>query len=117
MSNGYADRCSPSERSKGEPAPKMLFPISDHFDCTGGNERWKDQRTWDQIAAFVGHLDEKRTQGYIHFMLKGTREARRGRFRSAQSIFLCASRRSHSSEQEVQEWALKPASWCVRLNW
>ena len=32
---------------------------------------WK---TWDQIAAFVGHLDQRTTQRYIHFMPKDKRE-------------------------------------------
>ena len=27
-------------------------------------------KTWDQIAAFVGHLDQRTTQRYIHFMPK-----------------------------------------------
>jgi hypothetical protein len=31
-------------------------------------------KTWDQIAAFVGHLDHKTTQRYIHFMPKDKRE-------------------------------------------
>ena len=31
-------------------------------------------KTWDQIAAFVGHLDQKTTQRYIHFMPKDKRE-------------------------------------------
>ena len=30
-------------------------------------------KTWDQIAAFVGHLDPKTTRRYIHFMPKGKR--------------------------------------------
>ena len=25
-------------------------------------------KTWDQIAAFVGHLDQRTTRRYIHFM-------------------------------------------------
>jgi len=29
-------------------------------------------KTWDQIAAFVGHLDPKTTRRYIHFMPKDT---------------------------------------------
>ena len=31
-------------------------------------------KRWDQIAAFVGHLDQKTTQRYIHFMPKDKRE-------------------------------------------
>ncbi len=31
-------------------------------------------KTADQIAAFVGHLDQKATQRYIHFMCKDKRE-------------------------------------------
>jgi integrase len=31
-------------------------------------------KTWDQTAAFVGHLDQKTTQRYIHFMPKDKRE-------------------------------------------
>jgi len=31
-------------------------------------------KTWDQIAAFVGHLDQRTTQRYIHFMSKDKRE-------------------------------------------
>lgn len=31
-------------------------------------------KTWDQIAAFVGHLDRRTTQRYIHFMPKDKRE-------------------------------------------
>jgi integrase len=31
-------------------------------------------KTWDQIAAFVGHLDPRTTQRYIHFMPKDKRE-------------------------------------------
>ena len=31
-------------------------------------------KTWDQIAAFVGHLDQRTTQRYIHFMPKYKRE-------------------------------------------
>ena len=31
-------------------------------------------KTWDQIAAFVGHLDQRTTQRYIHFMPKDKRE-------------------------------------------
>ena len=27
--------------------------------------------TWDQVAAFVGHLDRRTTQRYVHFMPKG----------------------------------------------
>ena len=30
-------------------------------------------KTWDQIAAFVGHLDQRTTQRYIHFMPKDKR--------------------------------------------
>ena len=30
-------------------------------------------KTWDQIAAFVGHLDPKTTRRYIHFMPKDKR--------------------------------------------
>jgi len=30
-------------------------------------------KTWDQIAAFVGHLDQRTTQRYIHFMPKNKR--------------------------------------------
>ncbi len=30
-------------------------------------------KTWDQIAAFVGHLDPKTTRRYIHFMPKEKR--------------------------------------------
>jgi integrase len=39
-------------------------------------------KTWDQIAAFVGHLDQKTTQRYIHFMPK-TSGRQRIRFRSS----------------------------------
>jgi len=28
------------------------------------------RKTWDQIAAFVGHVDQRTTQRYIHFMPK-----------------------------------------------
>ncbi len=31
-------------------------------------------KTWDQIAAFVGHLDQKTTQRYIHLIPKDKRE-------------------------------------------
>ena len=31
-------------------------------------------KTWDQIAAFVGHLDQRTTQRYIHFMPKDKRD-------------------------------------------
>ena len=31
-------------------------------------------KTWDQIAAFVGHLDQRTAQRYIHFMPKDKRE-------------------------------------------
>lgn len=31
-------------------------------------------KTWDQIAAFVGHLDTRTTQRYIHFMPKDKRD-------------------------------------------
>ena len=31
-------------------------------------------KTWDQIASFVGHLDQRTTQRYIHFMPKDKRE-------------------------------------------
>jgi len=31
-------------------------------------------KTWDQIAAFVGHLDRRTTQRYIHFMPKDKRD-------------------------------------------
>ncbi len=31
-------------------------------------------KTWDQIAAFVGHLNQKTTQRYIHFLPKDKRE-------------------------------------------
>ena len=31
-------------------------------------------KTWDQIAAFVGHLDQRTTRRYIHFMPKDKRE-------------------------------------------
>ncbi|NOX58672.1 MAG: tyrosine-type recombinase/integrase [Planctomycetes bacterium] len=31
-------------------------------------------KTWDQIAALVGHLDQRTTQRYIHFMPKDKRE-------------------------------------------
>ena len=31
-------------------------------------------KTWDQIAAFVGHLDRRTTQRYIHFLPKDKRE-------------------------------------------
>jgi integrase len=31
-------------------------------------------KTWDQIAAFVGHLDRRTTQRYIHFMPRDKRE-------------------------------------------
>ena len=31
-------------------------------------------KTRDQIAAFVGHLDQRTTQRYIHFMPKDKRE-------------------------------------------
>ena len=31
-------------------------------------------KTWDQIAAFMGHLDQRTTQRYIHFMPKDKRE-------------------------------------------
>lgn len=31
-------------------------------------------KTWDQIAAFVGHLDRMTTERYIHFMPKDKRE-------------------------------------------
>ena len=31
-------------------------------------------KTWDQIAAFVGHLDQRTTQRDIHFMPKDKRE-------------------------------------------
>ena len=31
-------------------------------------------KTWDQIAAFVGHMDHRTTQRYIHFMPKDKRE-------------------------------------------
>ena len=35
-------------------------------------------KTWDQIAAFVGHLDQRATQRYIHFMPKNeTRDSHR----------------------------------------
>jgi len=30
-------------------------------------------KTWDQIAAFVGHLDKRTTQRYTHFMPKDKR--------------------------------------------
>ena len=30
-------------------------------------------KTWDQIAAFVGHLDQRTTRRYIHFMPKDKR--------------------------------------------
>ncbi len=100
---------------------KIMFPIFDAFDYTGGNQRWKGKskrtieqrrgdkadrlfeklvkggdfkrldgyhalrhsfisvlvaqgKTWDQIAAFVGHLDQRTTQRYIHFMPKDKRE-------------------------------------------
>ena len=33
--------------------------------------------TWNEIAAFVGHLDVRTTQRYIHFMLKDKRDGRR----------------------------------------
>ena len=77
-----------------------MFPLFDEFDYTRGNERWKGKskrtferldgyhalrhsfisilvaqgKTWDQIAAFVGHLDRRTTQRYIHFMPKDKRE-------------------------------------------
>ena len=100
---------------------KIMFPIFESFDYSGGNKRWKgmsertlEQRrcdkadrlienlvkgtdferldgyhalrhsfisilvaqgkTWDQIAAFVGHLDRRTTQRYIHFMPKDKRD-------------------------------------------
>ena len=31
-------------------------------------------KTWDQIAAFAGHLDRRMTQRYIHFMPKDKRD-------------------------------------------
>ena len=31
-------------------------------------------KMWDQIAAFVGHLDRRTTQRYIHFMPKDKRD-------------------------------------------
>ena len=31
-------------------------------------------KTWDQIAAFVGHLDRRTTQRYIHFIPKDKRD-------------------------------------------
>lgn len=31
-------------------------------------------KTWDQIAVFVGHLDQRTTQRYIHFLPKDKRE-------------------------------------------
>ena len=31
-------------------------------------------KTWDQIAAFVGHFDRRTTQRYIHFLPKDKRE-------------------------------------------
>ncbi len=31
-------------------------------------------KTWDQIAAFVGHLDRRTTQRYIHFMPRDKRD-------------------------------------------
>jgi integrase len=31
-------------------------------------------KTWDQIAAFVGHLDRRTTQRYIHFLPKDKRD-------------------------------------------
>jgi integrase len=100
---------------------KIMFPIFEAFDYSGGNKRWKGKsersveqrrcdradrlfeklvsgteferldgyhalrhsfisilvaqgKTWDQIAAFVGHLDRRTTQRYIHFMPKDKRE-------------------------------------------
>ena len=100
---------------------RVMFPIFEQFDYSGGNKRWrgKSQRsaeqrrcdkadrlfeklvkatefgrfdgyhalrhsfisilvaqgkTWDQIAAFVGHLDQRTTQRYIHFLPKDKRE-------------------------------------------
>lgn len=100
---------------------KIMFPIFEDFDYSGGNKRWKGKskrspeqrrcdkadrlfgklvkctdferldgyhalrhsfisilvaqgKTWDQIAAFVGHLDQRTTQRYIHFMPKDKRE-------------------------------------------
>lgn len=31
-------------------------------------------KTWDQIAAFAGHVDQRTTQRYTHFMPKDKRE-------------------------------------------
>ena len=31
-------------------------------------------KTWDQIAGFVGHLDRRTTQRYVHFIPKEKRE-------------------------------------------
>ncbi len=111
------------EHVKKLPKPsRMMFPIFEYFDYSGGNKRWKgkskrsaEQRrcdkadrlleklvkgteferlngyhalrhsfisilvdrenTWDQIAAFVGHLDRRTTQRYIHFMPEDKRDA------------------------------------------
>ena len=100
---------------------RVMFPIFEAFDYSGGNKRWKGKskrsveqrrcdkadrlleklvkgtdferldgyhalrhsfisilvaqgKTWDQIAAFVGHLDQRTTQRHIHFMPKDKRE-------------------------------------------
>ena len=31
-------------------------------------------KTWDQIAGFVGHMDKRTTQRYIHFIPREKRE-------------------------------------------
>jgi len=100
---------------------RVMFPIFEKFEYTGGNKRWKGKskrtveqrrcdkadrlfeklvkgtdfdrldgyhalhhsfisilvaqgKTWNQIAAVVGYLDQRTTQRYIHFMPKDKHE-------------------------------------------
>ena len=46
----------------------------EHFLELFGSMRVAQGKTWDQIAAFVGHLDQRTTQRYIHFMPRDKRE-------------------------------------------
>ena len=88
--NGRGDpvlrrRTTPGERGITERARRLLNQLirETEFELMGGWHCLRHSfisilvaqgKTWDQIAAFVGHLDQRTTQRYIHFMPKDKRD-------------------------------------------
>ncbi|MBP7937773.1 MAG: hypothetical protein KA354_24300 [Phycisphaerae bacterium] len=64
--SGRSNRSSGNGLDAAVSRSHVLRPVAHRPDDAQG-------KTWDQIAAFVGHLDPKTTRRYIHFMPKDKR--------------------------------------------